>query len=109
MIQERFDFTKEIRLHHPMLNIAVRAARQAGNVIMRHLDRLDTLNVQTKARNDFVTGAYVHMGAGVREDYGIIPITKWFLEFLGRSLREILIFRLNKTRGLVMLSRGFCD
>ncbi|KAA3599648.1 MAG: hypothetical protein D8M57_04145 [Candidatus Scalindua sp. AMX11] len=38
-----------------------------------------------------------------------IPIAKWFLEFLGWSLLEILIFRLNKTRGLVILSRGFCD
>ncbi len=26
-----------------------------------------------------------------------------------RRLPEILIFRLNKTRSLVMLSRGFCD
>jgi len=42
-------------LYHPVLNIAVKAARQAGNVIMRHLDRLDTLTVQVKARNDFVT------------------------------------------------------
>ncbi len=42
-------------MHHPMLNIAVKAARQAANVIMRHLDRLDTLKVQVKARNDFVS------------------------------------------------------
>ena len=46
---------KEICLHHPILNIAIRAARQAGQVIMRHLDRLDTLNIQVKARNDFVS------------------------------------------------------
>ena len=38
-----------------MLNIAVKAARQAGKVIMRHLDRLDTLKVQVKGRNDFVS------------------------------------------------------
>ncbi len=40
---------------HPMVNIAVRAARSAGNVITRHLDRLDTLNIETKGRNDFVS------------------------------------------------------
>lgn len=40
---------------HPMLNIAVRAARGAGNIIVRNLDRLDTLTVQTKDRNDFVS------------------------------------------------------
>ena len=40
---------------HPTLNIAVRAARSAGNVIIRNLDRLDSLAVHTKDRNDFVT------------------------------------------------------
>ncbi len=39
----------------PMLNIAVRAARAAGDIIMRHFDRLDTVTVETKQRNDFVS------------------------------------------------------
>lgn len=52
-------------MHHPMLNIAVKAARQAGNVIMRHLDRLDTLNIQTKARNDFVSEVDVRAEAEI--------------------------------------------
>jgi len=39
----------------PMLTIAVRAARSAGNIIVRSLDRLDSLSVQSKDRNDFVT------------------------------------------------------
>jgi len=38
-----------------MVNIAVRAARSAGNVITRYMDRLDTLTVETKGRNDFVS------------------------------------------------------
>lgn len=40
---------------HPTLNIAVRAARSAGNVIIRNLGRLDSLAVHSKDRNDFVT------------------------------------------------------
>src|SRR6185369_13468843 len=40
---------------HPMLNTAVKAARRAGSVIMRHLDRLDRLNVEQKGRADFVS------------------------------------------------------
>ncbi|HKK14835.1 MAG TPA: inositol-1-monophosphatase [Gammaproteobacteria bacterium] len=40
---------------HPMLNIAVRAARSAGDLIVRQLDRVDQLKVDTKDRNDFVT------------------------------------------------------
>lgn len=38
-----------------MLNIAVRAARSAGNIISRYRDRLDTLSVDSKQRNDFVS------------------------------------------------------
>jgi len=40
---------------HPMLNIAVAAARAAGSIIVRYLDRVDTLEVSTKQMNDFVT------------------------------------------------------
>jgi myo-inositol-1(or 4)-monophosphatase len=40
---------------HPMLNIAVRAARSAGNIIVRSIDRLDIISVSTKGRNDYVT------------------------------------------------------
>jgi myo-inositol-1(or 4)-monophosphatase len=40
---------------HPILNIAVRAARNAANVILRHVDRLDALHVTEKRRNDYVS------------------------------------------------------
>ena len=40
---------------HPLVNIAVSAARSAGNFIMRNLDRVDQLTVESKGRNDFVT------------------------------------------------------
>lgn len=40
---------------HPLVNIAVSAARKAGNQIMRNLDRADQLQVARKSRNDFVT------------------------------------------------------
>jgi myo-inositol-1(or 4)-monophosphatase len=42
---------------HPMLNIAVRAARNAGDIIIRHLNRLDQLTVSSKERNDYVSEA----------------------------------------------------
>ena len=38
-----------------LLNIAVRAARRAADVIVRSLNRLDSLEVTSKGRNDFVT------------------------------------------------------
>nr|BAL53249.1 myo-inositol-1(or 4)-monophosphatase [uncultured Gammaproteobacteria bacterium] len=40
---------------HPMLNIATRAARRAGDLIVRSLDRIDYLSVDIKGRNDFVS------------------------------------------------------
>jgi len=42
---------------HPFLNTAVRAARLAGTVIMRHFDNLDKLVIQEKGVNDLVTAA----------------------------------------------------
>lgn len=38
-----------------MLNIAIRAARSAGDVIIRHIDRLDEITVNKKGHNDFVS------------------------------------------------------
>jgi myo-inositol-1(or 4)-monophosphatase len=40
---------------HPLLNIGVRAARRAGDLIVRHLDQLDAIKVTSKGRNDFVS------------------------------------------------------
>lgn len=40
---------------HPILNIAIKAARRAGNLIVRYVDRLDAVSVVEKSRNDFVT------------------------------------------------------
>jgi myo-inositol-1(or 4)-monophosphatase len=39
----------------PLLNIAVRAARRAGDFIVKSMSRLDSLKVDSKGRNDFVT------------------------------------------------------
>jgi myo-inositol-1(or 4)-monophosphatase len=40
---------------HPLLNIAIQAARKAGNIIIRAVDRLETVKISAKAQNDFVT------------------------------------------------------
>lgn len=40
---------------HPLVNIAVSAARSAGNVILKHSERVETLQVDRKQHNDFVT------------------------------------------------------
>ena len=40
---------------HPMLNIAIRAARTAGDSIVREMDRTRDISIETKGQNDFVT------------------------------------------------------
>ena len=40
---------------HALLNIAVRAARSAGEIIVRSMNRLESLQITSKGRNDFVS------------------------------------------------------
>jgi myo-inositol-1(or 4)-monophosphatase len=40
---------------HPLINIAVKAARRAGKIIIRYFSELDTLKVHEKGFNDLVT------------------------------------------------------
>ena len=40
---------------HPMLNIATRAARAAGDLIVREMDRVSDISVNIKGKNDFVS------------------------------------------------------
>ncbi|MDE2195624.1 MAG: inositol monophosphatase [Gammaproteobacteria bacterium] len=39
----------------PLLNIAVSAARRAGDIITRHVGRIDRLTIKAKEHNDFVS------------------------------------------------------
>lgn len=40
---------------HPMVNIALRAARKAGELIVRSADQLDSMSIEQKDMNDYVT------------------------------------------------------
>lgn len=42
---------------HPMLNIAIRAARKAGNVVIKSYENPSSVQVDTKGVNDFATNA----------------------------------------------------
>lgn len=48
-------FIKKVVLMHPMLNIAVKAARRAGNLIHRSADKIDHLTITRKSHADFVS------------------------------------------------------
>ena len=55
---------------HPLLNIAVKAARKAGTTISRYADRVDSIAVTSKNANDFVTEV------DLRAEQDIIEIIK---------------------------------
>ncbi len=40
---------------HPTVNIAVRAARAAGDVVLRYHNQIDLLTIKSKSENDFVS------------------------------------------------------
>lgn len=40
---------------HPHVNMALRAARRAGQIMVQAMDRLSDLNIEEKSRNDFVS------------------------------------------------------
>ncbi|MDX1571654.1 MAG: inositol monophosphatase family protein, partial [Xanthomonadales bacterium] len=44
-------------MRKPAVNIAVSAARAAGRVLIRFLNRADSLKISEKQKNDFVTEA----------------------------------------------------
>ena len=63
----------------PMVNIALRAARRAGQIIVRAMDRIETLSVEEKAKNDLVSDVDRHAEAVIVEsilraypDHGIL-------------------------------------
>jgi myo-inositol-1(or 4)-monophosphatase len=53
-----------LKTMHPLVNIAVSAARAAGNFIMRNQERVEQLKVERKSRNDFVT----HVDRGAEQE-----------------------------------------
>lgn len=40
---------------HPTINIAIKAARKAGDIILRYHNQIELLNIKNKAKNDFVS------------------------------------------------------
>lgn len=42
-------------MRDPLINIAIQAARSAGNIVVRAMDRLDKVQVSQKSPNDYVT------------------------------------------------------
>ncbi len=93
---------------HPLLNIAVRAARRAGEVIVRSLNRLEALTITSKGRNDFVSEVD---HAAEHEIIGIIrrhyPHHAFLAEESGRSGESDTVWIIDPLDGTTNFLHGF--
>jgi myo-inositol-1(or 4)-monophosphatase len=91
-----------------LLNIAVRAARRAGEVIVRSLNRLESLAISSKGRNDFVTEVD---HAAEREIIGIIrrhyPQHAFLAEESGRTGEHDTLWIIDPLDGTTNFLHGF--
>jgi myo-inositol-1(or 4)-monophosphatase len=92
----------------PLLNIAVRAARRAGELIVRSLNRLESLTVASKGRNDFVTevdrAAEREIIATIRRHY---PEHAFLAEESGRSGTHETLWIVDPLDGTTNFLHGF--
>jgi len=92
----------------PLLNIGMRAARRAGDLIVRSLSRLDSINVDTKGRNDFVTDidrkAEADIIATIRRSY---PQHAVLGEESGRSGDNEFVWIIDPLDGTTNFLHGF--
>jgi len=92
----------------PLLNIAVRAARRAGEVIIRSLNRLESLTVTAKGRTDFVTevdrAAEAEIIAVIRRHY---PQHAFLAEESGSSGEHETVWIIDPLDGTTNFLHGF--
>ena len=93
---------------HPLLNIAVRAARRAGEIIVRSLVRLESLQVSSKGRNDYVSEVD---RSAEREIIGIIhkhyPHHAILAEESGQSGENDMLWIIDPLDGTTNFLHGF--
>ena len=92
----------------PLLNIAMRAARRAGDLIVKSLSRLDSLKIDSKGRNDFVTDidrkAEADIIATIRRSY---PQHAILAEESGRSGEDEFVWIIDPLDGTTNFLHGF--
>src|SRR6201984_3358270 len=92
----------------PLLNIAVRAARRAGEVIIVSLNRLESLTISSKGRNDFVPevdhAAEREIIASIRRLY---PQHAFLAEESGRSGEHETLWIIDPLDGTTNFLHGF--
>jgi myo-inositol-1(or 4)-monophosphatase len=92
----------------PLLNIAIKAARRAGDLIVRSMSRLDSIKIDSKGRNDFVTDvdrkAEAEIIATVRRSH---PDHAFLGEESGRSGNGETVWIIDPLDGTTNFLHGF--
>jgi myo-inositol-1(or 4)-monophosphatase len=93
---------------HALLNIAVRAARSAGEIIVRSMNRLESLQITSKGRNDFVTeidrAAENEIIAHIRKLY---PSHAFLAEESGQTGKSDTVWIIDPLDGTTNFLHGF--
>ena len=92
----------------PLLNIGMRAARRAGDLIVKSLSRLDSLKIDSKGRNDFVSEidrkSEADIIATIRRSY---PQHAILAEESGRSGENEYVWIIDPLDGTTNFLHGF--
>jgi myo-inositol-1(or 4)-monophosphatase len=95
-------------MQQPLLNIAVRAARRAGDLIARSVNRLHQIEVKRKERNDFVTEvdmrAEQEIIETIRKSY---PDHGFLAEESGKSGKDEFVWIIDPLDGTTNFVHGF--
>jgi myo-inositol-1(or 4)-monophosphatase len=92
----------------PLLNIAVRAARRAGDIIVRAIPRLEAVEVQTKGRNDYVTEVDKAAEADIIETVRRLhPDHAFMAEESGESGNSDVVWIIDPLDGTTNFMHGF--
>jgi myo-inositol-1(or 4)-monophosphatase len=95
-------------MQKPAVTVMVKAARQAGNVILRHVGRLDALNVVEKARQDYVSEVDGLAEAEIiRELRRAFPDHAFLGEESGQTGKSRFTFVIDPLDGTSNFLRGF--
>ena len=96
------------QLMQPLLNIGMRAARRAGDLIVRSLSRLDSLKIDSKGRNDFVTDIDRKAEAEIiASSAAAIPHHAFLAEESGRSGESEYVWIIDPLDGTTNFLHGF--
>ncbi|HUK01168.1 MAG TPA: inositol monophosphatase family protein [Steroidobacteraceae bacterium] len=93
---------------HALLNIAVRAARRAGEIIVRSMNRVESMQISSKGRNDFVSevdrAAERDIIASIRRSY---PDHAFLAEESGASGESEVLWIIDPLDGTTNFLHGF--